>query len=495
MEMKKIKLRYKKLLTGLNVFALCLIVIAVWGMINYLTNRHYRWLDLTFDKKFSITDKTRKEISKLEADLKITTLFNPGQDLQDLEFFDKVKNLLSVYQYHSSNKIKIIHLDVYRNRDDVEFIVQEKKLDTIGLKGSVLFEYKDRYKLVSRNKIERRSFSGSPFSPQRSVVFVGEEAFTSAIVSLRRSKQPKIYFSKGHGERDIRSHRETGLSRIAEALKNEENMIVEEINLIASRGVPKDALALVIAGPRKKFSEVEKEYLKKYLKNKGRIFCLLDPMTSTGLEEWLKDWGVEVGSNVIIEMDPKRVLVALGFSQLTFMVTEYPFHPIIKGMQDIGAIFSMVRSVEPLTRGDIKSETILDSSDKAWAETDFREKRAVFNEDKDRKGPIPFGVAIESSPIGSDKDNVWKMVVVGDSDFAVNSLGPVVGQGNKDLFINIIKWLAEEEDSIAISAKPQTDRKVLLTSSHNTTILLSLLGVFIFIAIAGCLVIFVVRRN
>jgi len=40
------------------------------------------------------------------------------------------------------------------------------------------------------------------------------------------------------------------------------------------------------------------------------------------------------------------------------------------------------------------------------------------------------------------------LVVLGDSEFANNNLFPVQGNGN--LFLNTVSWLAEEEDLIAI---------------------------------------------
>ena len=40
------------------------------------------------------------------------------------------------------------------------------------------------------------------------------------------------------------------------------------------------------------------------------------------------------------------------------------------------------------------------------------------------------------------------MVVVGDSDFASNRLANI--QGNRDIFLNICNWLAQQEDLIAI---------------------------------------------
>jgi ABC-type uncharacterized transport system involved in gliding motility auxiliary subunit len=49
-----------------------------------------------------------------------------------------------------------------------------------------------------------------------------------------------------------------------------------------------------------------------------------------------------------------------------------------------------------------------------------------------------------------------------DSDFANNSYFSI--QGNADLFLNIINWLAEEEDLISIRPKSPEDRRITMTA-------------------------------
>jgi ABC-type uncharacterized transport system involved in gliding motility auxiliary subunit len=58
-----------------------------------------------------------------------------------------------------------------------------------------------------------------------------------------------------------------------------------------------------------------------------------------------------------------------------------------------------------------------------------------------------------------------RMVVVGDSDFAVNSY--FRAQGNGNLFLNMVSWLAQDEDLIAIRPKPPEDRRVILSQSQQ----------------------------
>jgi ABC-type uncharacterized transport system involved in gliding motility auxiliary subunit len=61
-------------------------------------------------------------------------------------------------------------------------------------------------------------------------------------------------------------------------------------------------------------------------------------------------------------------------------------------------------------------------------------------------------------------------VVVGDSDFAANF---ILGfQGNRDLFMNMVNWLAQQENLIAIRPREPEDRRVTLTADQQRRIML-----------------------
>jgi ABC-type uncharacterized transport system involved in gliding motility auxiliary subunit len=59
-----------------------------------------------------------------------------------------------------------------------------------------------------------------------------------------------------------------------------------------------------------------------------------------------------------------------------------------------------------------------------------------------------------------------RVVVVGDSDFAANR---AIQIGiNKDLFLNMANWLAQQENLISIRPKDPADRRIQLTSDQHT---------------------------
>ena len=57
-----------------------------------------------------------------------------------------------------------------------------------------------------------------------------------------------------------------------------------------------------------------------------------------------------------------------------------------------------------------------------------------------------------------------RVVVMGDSDFAAN-FGIGI-QGNKDLFMNAMSWLSQQEGLIAVRARAPEDRRLTMTADQ-----------------------------
>jgi ABC-type uncharacterized transport system involved in gliding motility auxiliary subunit len=101
----------------------------------------------------------------------------------------------------------------------------------------------------------------------------------------------------------------------------------------------------------------------------------------------------------------------------------------------------------------------------------------------DVQGPVPIGAAVSvtapnapAAPAPAEgqakPDDALKpesrVVAVGDSDFAANfALGI---QGNRDLFLNIVNWAAQQENLISIRPKDPEDRRLTLTASQQNTL-------------------------
>jgi ABC-type uncharacterized transport system involved in gliding motility auxiliary subunit len=175
----------------------------------------------------------------------------------------------------------------------------------------------------------------------------------------------------------------------------------------------------------------------------------------------------------------------LGTDETVPVAVNYPTHPIVQGM-DLLTAFPLARSVTPVT-GGVNSrfaQTFVETSPKSWAETDMKTMltggKITFDADKgDKRGPIPIAAAASapvaaapgaSTPADESARPEARVVVFGDSDFASNlALGI---SGNRDLFMNAVNWLAQQENLIAIRPKEADDRRVTMTANQQLRVMI-----------------------
>ena len=120
-----------------------------------------------------------------------------------------------------------------------------------------------------------------------------EESITNALLKLTRKEQKMIYFLTGHGEHSLSADARDSFSNAKSAL--EKNLyMTAEFNLLQQEDIPADAAAVIIAGPEKQIPEREQQIIKNYLARGGKVMLMLDPLTDTGMKDFLKGYGIEI---------------------------------------------------------------------------------------------------------------------------------------------------------------------------------------------------------
>jgi ABC-type uncharacterized transport system involved in gliding motility auxiliary subunit len=256
--------------------------------------------------------------------------------------------------------------------------------------------------------------------------------------------------------------------------------------------VPDDAALVIVAGPRTDFFPPEIEALKKYLEKSGKLLLEIDPPDKpdsaplTNLIALAHDWGMDVGNDVVVDVSGMGRLI--GTDASVPVAANYPSHPITQRFTFLTA-FPLARSVSPVTGGvnGHTAQAFVESSPRSWAETDIKSLltsgKVALDEDKgDKKGPIAIASAVSASSTAAPKPGEpadapkpeTRVVVIGDSDFAATAgLGI---QGNRDLFMNIVGWLSQQENLISIRPKDADDRRITVTATQQANIMwLSLL--------------------
>jgi ABC-type uncharacterized transport system involved in gliding motility auxiliary subunit len=424
-----------------------LVVLGILIAINYIGARQNKRWDLTANKQFSLSDQTRTVLQKLDAPLNIMVF---AQENNFQPYRDKLKE----YEY-VSKKVTTEYVDP----DKKPAIASQNQVQAYG---TILFRYKDRSERITTDS---------------------EQDITTAIIKVVQGTTKKVYFTSGHGEKDAASADRDGYKTIGDSLTHE-NYTVDKLVLAQAGSVPDDAAVLIVAGARTDFFPNEITALKNYLAKQGKLLLELDPPERadspplTNLIALAHEWGMDARNDIVVDVSGMGQLI--GTDASVPVAANYPAHAITQRFKYLTA-YPAARSVTPVP-GGVNGHTaqgFVETSPRSWAESDLKgmltTQKVSFNAASgDKQGPITIAAAVSAPATaapGAAPDAPkpeTRVVVFGDSDFAANSgLGI---QGNRDLFMNTVGWLSQQENLISIRPKDADDRRLTMTAAQQTNV-------------------------
>ena len=445
--------------SGAGMVVYSLIVLAILVVVNIQSQKMFHTQkDFTSNKVHTLSDQTIKKITNLDEPVKLTVFMDEANQAKPI-----LKDLLSRYS-RQSKKVQVKFVDA-----DKEKLLAEK----YGVKdGDVVVEHKGQSHITQEYT---------------------EQGITQSIMKVSRTSTPTLCFTKGHGELSLDGPDDDprSISFIKGGLGNE-GFVSKSLDNIAG-GVPSDCSSLIIAGPTQKFPEADSAAVDSYLQSGGKAMVLLDPnfpdpklvkssisLTPTGLESTLAKWGVDLGSNLILE---KQLQLLRGVRIVpTIRAQKYGDHPITEPLKTRGVntIFDRARSVSKKEGFDGTAVELAFSAPEgnSWAIRDIdaviRQGKMAFGND-DIQGNVPFGVAVEKDLKGEKegesktKTKQSQLVVFGDSDFMSNAMIRSY-EFNFDLVLNSLNWLAGESESISIRPKQFQSSVIELSPQQSNVI-------------------------
>ncbi|HNX69150.1 MAG TPA: Gldg family protein [Candidatus Omnitrophota bacterium] len=443
-----------------------LILLATLGMVYFLiSNYHYRW-DLTREKVYSLPPATADVLRGLK-----------GQRLEVVLFYlqeDPVKQGLEVFLKECQRYHPDFHYDFFdpnrRPRIAQQFNVREPSV--------ILVRVGEREERLTRPS---------------------EEDFTNAFLRLLHPKDLDVCFVTGHGEAELFGEDPNGIQKFRDTLEGYNAMLHE---IVLSRDhVPDTCQVVTLAGPRWELKPEELADIRKAFENGKGVLLMFDPMdpgTGASFEEFTKQFGVVMGNNVLVD---KKSRIVGGDFLMPLVSQYYVDHPVTRTIKE-ATFFPLVRTIQPSTEGPAGLEVtpLAMTSDESWAETDLpqlEKGNAIFDMKTDVAGPLPVLVAVEQkqadgkrkaedekpgaspSTLPHSAPNVsqgGRMLIVGDSDFLSN--GYLNLSGNKELGLNMIRWLARDDRFVDVRRAELRFSPILMNAAQRTKFLIVVLAVF-----------------
>ena len=440
-----------RILGGANFVLYTAAVVAIVALANWFVDRHNRRWDLTPDQKYSLSPQTTKLLKELKRDI---TIFAFDQERPPRGRRDLLDNYSAL-----TRRVTLRYVDPDRQPSLArQFAVRNY--------GTIIVAAGDRH-----------------FEAQSAT----EEGVTNAIVRVLKG-QRTAYFLQGHDERDLESTEGGGYNRLKKQFENENYQVKTQI-LFRKNEIPPDCSLLVIAGPRNDYLPQEVETIKKYLVNGGRALIMLDPLADpraqqpTKLAQLLAEWNVRLRNDLAIERGIGLVGAGLGMT----VVMKYGTSPITQPLARSATLFPLTRSFEigKEYKSGVTTDSLCETTPDSYSATDFSPNMqdVTFRAGKDIKGPLTLAVAGTVTSGGENKTE-GRFVVVGTSSLAANAY--LEFQGNRDLVMNMVNWLAAEEDMISIRPKPPEMQQLRVTAQQMRRVLyLGVLGLPLLIIAAG----------
>jgi ABC-2 type transport system permease protein len=224
--------------------------------------------------------------------------------------------------------------------------------------------------------------------------------------------------------------------------------------------VPPDCTVVAEVGPRRAYAPGEARLLSDYLARGGRLLVMIDPTFPLGLELGGMLGKVGLTSDQAVVIDP---LNHYGSEDDKVAVPYYPPHPITRGLA-----LTIFPDARPIRLGSSPvgiSTTVLASSSKDSYLRPVQQlaEAGDTGSNSAQRGAAILAVALEGRwpDAPANSENRFKLVLVGDTNFAANSYFPYVSNG--ELAVGMVRWLANDEARPAAKPKSFAIEQVILT--------------------------------
>lgn len=420
---------------GMSMGSMVLVLLGTLIAINYFGGKYSKTWDFSVAKVNTLSPQSINVVKSLKSDLKFYFFYKRGVEGNE-ENRNLFKELVKRYQDHNSH-ISLEFVEVNENPDlAAKFGVDKGS-------GVAFIDYEGR-----TNRIEK----------------IDEQDFTSALVKVSRAESKVVYFILGHGEESLQETKDAlGLGSLKNLLENN-RYEVKELPMTTVTTIPADADVVFIVGPKQQFQDYELTALELYLQKGGSLFIAQEPQMKTGLDSLLAKVGLKFENNYILNQ--VETVVGKGINQgPTLGVIFSMNNKITKPFgRSEATVFRYPQSIKKI---DSIPEVIIDELVSTDPEAMAFPSLQIAGE-----GPVstwPIVTEVSGKFPGTKTDQKFAMIVAGDVDFLSNQM--LYQNLNRDLVLNSVAALAQEENLISITPKETAATKMILTNTRFSVFL------------------------
>jgi ABC-type uncharacterized transport system involved in gliding motility auxiliary subunit len=396
-------MRRDALLFGVQVTAMA----AILGSLLALATLHPWRLDLTPERRFTLSPYTREVLGRVTGEVRITVFYSS----QSPALRRDMTELLRRYE-EAQPRLTVRFFDLDRSPG----VAKRFAVSTYNTAVIEAGERREHLDLVT------------------------EEGVTAALLEVAGTPPIATYFVVGHGEHDPRDGDErTGASEAARALGTEgfRVAVVE-----GAAAMPADAGLVVIAGATHDLAPAEVDALAAWVGAGGRLVVLADPGAPASVQRLLGRFGVELGGDIVVD-EQGRLFGTDGLSARVAYLNQ----GLVPDAPAVQALLPEAQSVRLVDAPGVRADYLAMTAETTWADVDRRSlggRPVAFVSGRDRRGPLPVAALARTTGSAGHEGVV---VAIGDADFVTNLHVNVLG--NRDLLLATAELVARADPLVA----------------------------------------------
>ena len=442
---KKIKYStYSALLIVIVIIA----IVAVNVGISALTTSLDLNLDLTRNRKYTLSSTSKTVINRLDKEIYIYAMYSEAVKENYPDFTKLFENF--------ENASKMIHIEYVDPTTNPGFTNQflGGSISAISA-GSVIISREDasKFRVLTNSDFYQYKYD-STYTQVIDMSFKGEDALTNALLYVNSDTSPKVFWFSGHGEAPIAyfSEIQTFLQR-----ENFECQTIESTGLAALA----TGDTLVITGPQRDISTEELSQLKSFMNGGGRLIYLSSPgIALPNFEELLSVYSIGLNRDLVVEGSASHY-----FYSPAVIVPQLETHSVTSTLRS-NNLAAYMQGTHSLANLDVRNssltvENIMTTSSSSYGKTNL-ETTIIEKEAVDTSGPFVVAMSAEMINDFNDQTKNARVVVFGGNAFLTSyyTLG-----GNADLFIQAVKYMQNEDTEVVnIIGKSMMEDRLSFTS-------------------------------
>ena len=439
-----------------------LLLLVILG-INFLASIVHSRLDLTKEKRYTLSKATKDLLKNIDADVQIDVFLKGEFPAGFRKLANSTDEFLQLLKDRNGSKIHYRFISPQDEMPGTNGMKYEDSLVNLGaspinltvqVKAGqenkrvypvALMKYKGSQGLVNLYGGGKRMITPVEMNSAEALM---EYQFTKTLDGLVHTTKPLVGYSIGNGEPLIgykivdggAQYLDPRTADLEQSLRS--NYQLFTLNLNNQPFIPDTFSALIIVKPSNQFTEQEKLKIDQYIMRGGKVICFIDNLIAEqdslhykpeiiaydrnlNLTDLLFKYGVRINTDLVMDLQCDFMPFAVGGSgdnpQYEFLHWNYyPLfesngnHTINKNTGLIAGRF--VNSVDTITAAGIKKTVLLSSSSNSRtigtpALISTNENRNAPEDEKFRKSNIPVALLLEGKFTSLFKNRVSKLQI------------------------------------------------------------------------------------